>query len=273
MTSTFHLEPMVLELYVDGRLSFEEVASVEAHLLSCGACRDALTPAAARARLDAIWSEVVEETLSPPPTRIERLLTMCGLRESTARLLAVTPSLRLAWFTAVAIVLAFAVIAADSGPRGMLWFLIVAPLLPVAGVAMAYGPIADPAHELTIAAPYDRVRLALIRSSAVVASCIAVTGIASLLLPYHTWAVAWLLPALALSAASLAIGTRIDPLVAAAVITVGWIATVTTSARQSDDLFAAFRVTGQLGCVLLLIVSAIAYVFLSRKDPLEEAPQ
>ena len=273
MTSTFHIEPTALELYVDGRLSFEEVASVEAHLLSCGDCRAAVVPAASRSRLDSIWGQVVADTLLAPPTRIERMLTACGLREGTARLLTVTPSLRLAWFTAMALVLTFAVLAADSGPRGMLWFLTVAPLLPVAGVAMAYGPTTDPAHELTIAAPYDLVRLVLIRSCAVVASSIAITGIASLLLPYHTWAAAWLLPALALSAASLAIGTRTEPLVAAAVIAVAWISTVTTSAWQSDDLFATFRVTGQLGCVLVLIVSVAAYLILSRKDPLEEAPQ
>jgi hypothetical protein len=42
-----------------------------------------------------------------------------------------------------------------------------APLVPLVGVAVAYGPEADPAHELTATAPYSGLRLVLLRTAAV----------------------------------------------------------------------------------------------------------
>ena len=91
-------------------------------------------------------------------------------------------------------------------------FLTLAPLLPVAGVALSYGPAADPAYELTLAAPYSVLRLVLLRSVAVVTCTVALTAIGALALADNGWqAVAWLLPALALSAATLALSVRTTP--------------------------------------------------------------
>ena len=62
------------------------------------------------------------------------------------------------------IALAFALTAAHlSGD--MLWpFLLVAPLVPVLGVATAYGPSWDPLEGLVVTAPYGRTRLILVRA-------------------------------------------------------------------------------------------------------------
>ena len=73
---------------------------------------------------------------------VERTLVHLGVRDHVARLLVATPSLHLSWFAAAAAALGFAVLAAVQRPDGLLFFLVLAPLLPVAGVAFAFGPYA-----------------------------------------------------------------------------------------------------------------------------------
>ena len=85
--------------------------------------------------------------------------------EDTARLLAATPSLSASWLGSVAAAAFLAALAADSSPRALFAFLTVAPMLPVAGVAAAYGRDADPAHEIAVASPYSMLRLLLLRSA------------------------------------------------------------------------------------------------------------
>ena len=112
--------------------------------------------------------------------------------------------------------LGFAFLAADVSDGTALWpFLLVAPLVPVLGVAAAYGPRHDPLETLVVTAPYGRTRLILVRTLAVLVSVLPVTALLGLALPGPPWvAAAWLGPALALvplllaSAASSARGWR-----------------------------------------------------------------
>jgi hypothetical protein len=98
----------------------------------------------------------------------ERLLVRLGVADHTARLLAATPALRGSWLLAVAVTLAFAVLAAWArpGPDAILAFLCVAPLLPLAGIAVAYGPGIDPTYEIGLAAPLRSFRLLLLGAPA-----------------------------------------------------------------------------------------------------------
>jgi hypothetical protein len=128
--------------------------SVEAHLLACATCRVTLARGFDREPLERIWAEIQEFVDAPRPGIVERGLLRLGVREHVARLLAATPSLRLSWFAAEAVALGFAVMAARSatdGPReelALLLFLVVAALLPVAGVAVSFGPGMDPTYEV-----------------------------------------------------------------------------------------------------------------------------
>ena len=67
--------------------------------------------------------------------------------------------------------------------RGLALFLVVAPLIPVAGVAAAFGPGLDPTWEITVAAPGGGFRLLLLRAAAVFATTFAMASVASLALP------------------------------------------------------------------------------------------
>jgi hypothetical protein len=266
----WHADATTLARYAADELDFVAAASVEAHLLACADCRAALVPAAGPrldvGRLDRVWDDVVDAIDAPRAGVVERALRRLGVGDGTARLLAMTPSLHVSWLAGVGLALLFAVIAASSGARGMMFFLTVAPLLPVAGVAVAYGPRTDPTHELQAAAPHDQFRLVLLRTAAVLATTVPLVAVGALLTGRTGWvAAAWLLPALGLTAASLALGDYLDPLLAAVGITLGWVAVVVSAFVSSGrDPLAAFRLGGQLGCAAVLAASLVVLVVRHR---------
>ena len=258
---TWHLDDATLSRYASGETSAAVAASAEAHLTSCADCRARLAPAVDTSRLDAIWDEVEHRVEVGELPWFERLLVRVGVREDTARLLAATPSLSSAWLGSLLVAVLFAVGAAHASPRGLFLFLTLAPMLPVAGVAAAYGRVADPAHELAVASPYSLLRLLLVRSVAVVGTTVVLTGVGGLLLADAGWtAAAWLLPALALSVTTLALSARFTPAWAAAGVLTSWLAAVLLAWESTGDRLGAFGDTGQLAALALTAVAALALV-------------
>ncbi|MDP9443180.1 MAG: zf-HC2 domain-containing protein [Actinomycetota bacterium] len=254
--STWHLEQRLIDGYVTGNMPASAVASVETHVLACDECRRRLGRQIDAGRLTAVWDEVVERVDAPRPTVMEWLLLRAGVPEGTARLLASAPSLSVSWLCSMAVALIFALLAADAGARGTLIFLILAPILPVAGVAASYGRGVDPTYDVGLAAPYSTFRLLLLRSSAVLGSTLVLVGLAALLLPVAPWvASAWLLPSLALTGATLAASTRVDTALAAVGIVVAWVTAVLTAYRSTGAPYAAFGETGQIVCAAVLLLS------------------
>ena len=138
-------------------------------------------------------------------------------------------------------------------------FLLAAPLIPVAGVALAYGPDIDPAYEASVVAPFPGGRLLLLRTAAVLGACLPLLGLAGVLIPGRGWAsVAWLLPALAFTALVLAASTWIRPLVAATGVAVAWVCVVGAGALAGDPatvlaptLLLAYTVLGVVSVMVL----------------------
>jgi len=219
---TWHADPGTLARYAAGAADAVAAASVEAHLTACADCRAALAPYADTSRLDRTWHAVVSDLDAPRLTLAERALRAVGVRDDRARLLAATTSLRTSWLASVLFVAAFAVAAGRTGSDGDFVFLLLAPLVPVAGVAAAYGPGVDAAYEIGVAAPYGGVRLLLLRTVAVLAFSLAVLGAAGVAVPGLTGA-EWLLPALGLSSATLALSTRTTPAAAAGAVAACWV--------------------------------------------------
>jgi len=202
------------------------------------------------------------------PRGIEGILVRFRVPDHVARLLAATPSLRWSWLAAAAIAVGFAAWAAQAGGRGLLMFLIVAPLLPVGGVATAYGPWMDPMQDLARAAPTSTFVLVLIRSTAVLATTAVIIGVAAVLLPGADWtAVAWVLPALALTVTSLALSTFVPVHRAAAAVAVLWLVTILVIESRSPASFAAFHGPGQ--AVFFAVVLASSAVLALRHERLE----
>lgn len=263
--TAWHLDDDLLEDYALGApLSPAVAASAEKHLEACAGCRVRLMPMVDADRLDAVWTEVVDVVDAPRLGPVERLLLRLGMREDSARLLAATPSMRGPWLLSVAVVLGLALITARTVDTGIVLFLAFAPVLPVAGVAVAFAPMTDPAHELAAAAPYSRVKLLVVRSAAVVAVTVLLAAALALLLPGAPWlAVAWLLPALALTATTLALSTWFEPLRVAGGLTVAWLSLSLPGVLPGHDPLLAVRAGVQLAC-LVLLVAALAVVALRR---------
>jgi hypothetical protein len=184
--------------------------------------------------------------------------------EPTARLVAATPTLRLAWFVSVAVVLLFAASAGDAtwDDTGRLAVLLtLAPLVPVVGVALAYGTGADRAHEVSVAAPLSGLRLVLLRTATVLGASAALTLLGVLVAPSAGWLrLAWLLPALAATATTLAVGSRLGMRTAAGIVGTGWIVLVVAVAQAAGDAAAPFRAPGQLVSLAVAVLAAVALV-------------
>ena len=265
----WHLDDDLLDIYAEGRpLSPALSASVEAHLERCGACQARLAAGADAPHLDAVWAEVVDVLDAPRAGLLERLLVHLRVAPDTARLLSVTPSLQLSWITGTALVLSLALLVAHTGERGIALFLALAPVLPVAGVAVAFGPRTDPLHEIAVAAPYSSFRLLLVRSAAVVTATTALAVPATILVPSTPLvAAAWLLPALALSCTSLALAARVDPVVSSAALAGTWLLLALSGLAPGRDPLVVATVVPQLLCLVLLALSGAA-LLTQRRAPL-----
>jgi anti-sigma factor RsiW len=264
-----HVEHDWLERYARGELDQARSFSVEAHLPACAACRTAVASLVDGARMARTWEAIDLAIDAPARTPVERLLVRAGVSDSTARLLAITPALRLSWLAAIATVLALAVVVAGvEGAEGVMLFLLVAPLLPLAGVAAAYGPLVDPAYEVGLAAPLGSLRLLILRTVAVVSVSALLALAGALALPGLDWtAAAWLLPSLGLTLAGLGLAASIGPVPAGSLVAVTWVFIVVGAWRASGDPLTAFGAGGQTLCALAALVGAAAIV--ARRESFE----
>ena len=279
MHGTWHLDDGVLDRYLAGGLPEPLAASVEAHLLACADCRGALA-GAARIPVEThrrTWAALEAAVDEEPAGAWERLLH--GVPSHVVRLVAAAPALRRAWWAAGAALLVFALLAANlgSGELGTALFVVTAPLLPLAGVALAYSASDGLAGEVALTTPYSRFRLLLLRTGAVAATTLPVTGVLAAALPVDArLATLWLAPAVALCALTLLLSARWDTRWVATVLAALWIAgsgvtlRPTTAALAVEELLdrsALFRPAGQ-GALLLVAVLALA-VAVARRGTFE----
>ncbi|PAM98267.1 hypothetical protein CJI59_29715 [Streptomyces sp. Alain-F2R5] len=270
---TWHVDEADLRAYARGELAAPALWSADTHLTACAPCRGVLAEVSDPVVLDAGWERLDAELDAPKPRWFEGLLVRCGVGDGTARLLAATPVLRRSWLGAVVAVLlttflvAFAAGAADTPTL----FLALAPLLPLASVALAYGPALDPTYEMAVVSPVHGFRLLMIRTVAVLSVALGVGGLASLAMPgYGPRALAWLLPGLALTTTALALTPRLGPVAAPSVVAGAWAAVLLAAdtARQGGDgLLAPFTAAGQgVSGVLAVLGAGLLFLLRDRFD-------
>lgn len=209
---SWHASTELLRSYADGDDLAADVAwAVEVHLESCADCRarlaaeaDAVTPL-----LDQVWADL-DLTAAPAPVRRWRWLTTWATP-------AMGPWLAMTVMVAVLALLADRLIGEPFPSLALL----LAPIAPVAGVAAAWARGLDPAHELVAATPRAGLYLVLRRTLAVLVMVIP-------LLAVTTWTspVRWLLPCLAFTVTTLALGSFVGVRTAAAALVAGWAALV-----------------------------------------------
>lgn len=265
----WHPGEQALQAYVERAAGVALAASVEAHLLSCAGCRAELVPAVAPRRLAAVQAAIVDRLDAAERPRLERLLRRLGVAEADARVLLAAPSVRGAWWLAVVLALALAVLAALQEPGRDAALLLLAPLLPVVATVAAYAPRLDPALGLTQATPYPAVRRLLLRSGTVALASTGLAVLASLVSPLgHDQALLWLLPSAALTVGVLALSAWVDAEIGAAAACLAWLVTVWAAARAGSGALAVYGEAGQLvSAAVLATATAVLLSHRHRLDP------
>ncbi|NJP31944.1 hypothetical protein [Micromonospora thermarum] len=275
-TRTWHVSPALLAAYAAGRAHGTDVWSVEAHLIACPLCR---------AELAAVLQPVDQELLG----NIRDSVVTAVPERGTARIRRSVGWLRWTLRPGTLIAVVVAVLGATAldlvagvGDRdgGMLWLL--APAIPLAGVALAAVGEEDPCWEAILAAPSALLRLVLWRTIAVLIVAVPLASAAGSLRVaaggQAGWNAAWLLPCLALTSATLAGGAFIGVERAARCVGLLWCAATLGPplVRTGGDALAAVRLaaaplaetpafaaTAQVGWALVTLFFA-AVVFLTR---------
>lgn len=246
-----HASRRIIEGYArgDAGLAADEVWAVEAHLETCRVCRDRLAaivdsgvPAVA-ALVDSVWSGL--------ESQLAVTTTMPRRRPWSARLSRwMTPTM-VPWLAMVVGVTLLALLldlvasgsGSGSGSGEVSLVLLFAPVLPVLGVAASWSRGLDPAYELTASVPRAGLYLVLRRTAsvlAVVVPALLVGGWAT-----GVMVAQWLLPCLAFTSTTLALGGVVGVTRAATGLAAVWAAVVvaptlatsrTTFALQTDGL-------------------------------------
>jgi len=199
-------------------------AEARAHLATCQRCRGALE-ALAPLDLGYVWDGVAAELDAPRPGLLERILVAVGVRPGLARFTATTPSLRLGWLLANALVLGLVALPMALRPVAT-WppaVLLAAPLVAAAAVAFAYGPAVDPAYEAVAATPLSPVRALLVRLAAVLVANTLVAGAVDLVIAGGGPRAGWLLPMCAAALLAVLVASRWTPGVGAAAGMGAWV--------------------------------------------------
>ncbi|MFF2852893.1 zf-HC2 domain-containing protein [Streptomyces sp. NPDC058001] len=240
----------------DTDLVADEVWALEAHLEGCRVCRDRLSAAvtaeapAVVGLTDAVWSDLGPQLAAavPSPPRRHR-----------ARLSAWTTPAMTPWLAMVLAVTLLALLLDLVGPGSgqVSLMLLLAPVLPVCGVAASWSRGLDPAYELTASTPRAGLQLVLRRTASVLAVVIPallaggwVTGVT---------AAQWLLPCLAFTSMALALGGVIGVTRAAVALVAVWAAVVVAPALATSGTPFALRTDGLpvWGLILALGVGVV----------------
>jgi uncharacterized membrane protein YbaN (DUF454 family) len=195
---TTHPTPALIARYASGTPGVDEVTAwaVEAHLESCAPCRSLLAdsvPAATRDLVDRVGASLaVGIAAGPGPVRRRRL-------RGTGVAARVLPWLA----TAAGLILAAVVFERTFETLPSL-VLLVAPVAPLLPVAAAWSRRTDPAWELIASVPRAGLWLLLRRTLSMLTAVLPMLAVAGWWAG-HSPAV-WLLPCLAFTAGSLALG-------------------------------------------------------------------
>lgn len=245
--SRWHIPATVLAAYGAEDISEADAWSTESHLARCGRCRADLAALVASGGLNsdivAARSEVMARVGELQREPVTDRASMAG-STGGGRLVPTQPLsgvarwarpvvlvLRGPWVTAAIVavlVAAAAELVASHAAEGFGHLPVVGllgPLVPLAGVALCYRATDRDWAEVVLATPSAGLRLVLWRVLAVLLIAIPITMIVAAF-DHRAGPVTWLLPALALAAGSLALGTRIELGRATGIVAGTWTAVV-----------------------------------------------
>ncbi|MEU9882176.1 zf-HC2 domain-containing protein [Streptomyces phaeochromogenes] len=265
--SVEHASMRIIEGYAHGGtdLAADEVWAVEAHLEACRVCRDRLS-AVVSARVPAMAS-LVDTVWSGLEPQLAVTATMPRGRRWSAPLSRwMTPTM-VPWLamvvgvTLLALLLDLSDTGSGSGSGEVSLVLLLAPVLPVLGVAASWSRGLDPAYELTASVPRAGLYLVLRRTASVL-------GVVVPLLLVGGWATGvmvaqWLLPCLAFTSTTLALGGVVGVTRAAVVLSTVWACVVVAPTLATSRTTFALQ-TGGLPAWGLVLAIGIGVVIARR---------
>jgi hypothetical protein len=203
----------------DQDIPADQVWALEAHMETCASCRellaaqsDSLAPL-----LDEIWAGIDTGAV---PAKHRRIPTWIAP--------AVAP-----WLGMTMLITAMTMLLDLVGATRVPLLMLIAPVAPMLGVAMAWNKATDPAYELVTASPRSGLYLVLRRTAAVLAVIIPVLLLAGLVSDMSP--ALWLLPSFAFSVGVLALGGLIGTSLAAAILAGAWVLFVAGPALVESD--------------------------------------
>lgn len=245
-----HASDRLIEGYVTGApIPDQQIWALEAHLEVCGTCRARLAAVQpAKPLVDLAWAALLPSLDRPParPRKLARWLSTWA-----------TPVV-LPWLAMIVLV-AFAAVFLDyafrSGAGGVTQVQLVAPVLPVLGVAAAWARGLDPAYELVTASPRAGLYLIFRRTAAVLAVIMPALLVAGWLT--DTEVALWLLPSLAFTAGTLALGGLIGVSRAAAGLIAAWVLVVVAPTVAVGQQTFAFTGTASPVWAAIFVLAAV----------------
>jgi len=259
-----HASMRIIEGYARGGtdLAVDEVWAVEAHLGACRVCRDRLS-AAVGAEVPAVAS-LVDTVWSGLEPQLAITATMPRGRHWSSRLSRwLTPTM-VPWLAMVVgvtlLALLFDEVGTGSGEVSLV--LLFAPVLPVLGVAASWSRGLDPAYELTSSVPRAGLPLVLRRTASVLGVVVPVLLVGGWVT--GVMAAQWLLPCLAFTVTTLALGGVIGVTRAAVVLAAVWAAVIMAPTLATSRTAFALE-TGGLP-VWGLILALGTGVVIARRD-------
>lgn len=217
-----HPAPTVIARYAEGGPGLDDatVWFLELHLETCADCRARLADSApdpTRALLDRVAAELDRGLAAgPPPSRVRRPWSAAHRRWLVWSLLP--------WLAMTAAVIGCALLLDRLRPDLPSLVLLLAPLAPLPGVAVAWTRRMDPAWELIAGTPAAGLTMLLRRTATVLAVIVPVLALAGAHSGISLALI--LLPCLGCTAVTIALGGLFGVRRAAIAVGVVWVAAV-----------------------------------------------
>ncbi|AUI61679.1 zf-HC2 domain-containing protein [Amycolatopsis sp. BJA-103] len=228
-----HVSGQLLAGYVRGDegLAGDEVWAIEAHLETCAECRGRLSAVSlptVSALVDDVWAGLGPKLAETGPGR--------SRSRWAGRLHTWVTPVMLPWLVMIILLPATGFLLDWAGftwSRNYSFVQLFSPVLPVLGVAVSWSKGLDPAYELVTSAPRGGFYLLLRRTTAVLAVVLPMQALASWLGGDGFGGLA-LLPSLAFTTGTLALGGLIGVTRAAYVLAGIWVVVVLAPAVASQ---------------------------------------
>nr|CEL17888.1 putative integral membrane protein [Kibdelosporangium sp. MJ126-NF4] len=239
----------------DKGIPADQVWALEAHMETCASCRQLLASHAdgIAPLLDTVWAGL---TPTEAPARRRRLSTW------------IAPA-GFPWIGMTILVAAIAMLLDTFMKLDTPIVLLVAPIAPMLGVALAWNKNADPMYELVAGTPRAGFELVLRRTAAVLVIMVPVLFLAGL--PGGASPALWLLPSLAFTVGALTFGLLIGVTRAAVVLAGVWALVIVAPDLADNSLLDVLEPASlpywaliTVGCVAALGLRADSFARLLR---------